>query len=83
MDIGTGNFTYFLRFLKKITSLPFQLIPTKIITLEIQIRVLFHTKRNLFKNFFPSFVIELIKLDPNLQSAASLSVFKKKIVKVY
>ena len=81
MDVGTGNFTYFLRFLKKITSLPFQLIPTKIITPEIQIRLLFHTKHNLFKNFIPSFVIELIKLDPNLRSAASLSVFKKNLLK--
>ena len=45
---------------------------------------LFYTKHNLFKkNFFPSNVIEWNMLDPNLRSAASLSVFKKKIAKVY
>ena len=42
----------------------------------------FHTKHNFFKNsFFPSTVIEWNKLDPNLRSAASLSVFKKSLLK--
>ena len=42
----------------------------------------FHTKHNFFKNsFFPSTVIEWNKLDPNLRSAASLSVFKKNLLK--
>ena len=43
---------------------------------------LFHTKHKFFKNsFFPSTVIEWNKLDPNLRSAASLSVFKKNLLK--
>ena len=47
---------------------------------EIQI-TLFHTKYNFFKNsFFPSTVIKLNELDRNLQSAASLSVFKKNLL---
>ena len=42
----------------------------------------FHTKHNFFKNsFFPSTVIEWNKLDPNLRSAASRSVFKKNLLK--
>ena len=42
----------------------------------------FHTKHNFFKNsFFPSTVIEWNKLDPNLRSATSLSVFKKNFLK--
>ena len=43
---------------------------------------LFHTKHNLFKKiFFPSNVIEWNILDSNLRSAASLSTFKKKLLK--
>ena len=43
---------------------------------------LFHTKHNFFKNyFFPSPVIEWNMLDPNLRSVASLSVFKKNLLK--
>ena len=42
----------------------------------------FHTKHKFLKKiFFPSTVIEWKKLDPNLQSAASLSVFKKNLLK--
>ena len=42
----------------------------------------FHTKHNFFKNYFsPSTVIKWNKLDPNLWSAASLSVFKKNLLK--
>ena len=42
----------------------------------------FHTKHNFFKNyFFPSTVIKWNKLDPNLWSGASLSVFKKNLLK--
>ena len=42
----------------------------------------FHTKHNFFKNyFFPSTVIEWNRLDPNLRSATSLSVFKKNLLK--
>ena len=42
----------------------------------------FHTKHNFFKNsFFPSTVIEWNKLDPNLRSAASVSLFKKSLLK--
>ena len=41
-----------------------------------------HTKHNFFKNyFFLSTVIEWNMLDPNLRSAASLSVFKKNLLK--
>ena len=43
---------------------------------------LFHTHHDFFKNsFFLSTVIEWNKLDPNLRSAASLSVFKKNLLK--
>ena len=43
---------------------------------------LFYTKHNFFKKyFFPSTVIEWTKLDPNLQSAAPLSVFKNNLLK--
>ena len=43
---------------------------------------LFHTKYNFFKNpFFPSTVIEWNKLDPNLRSASSLSIFKNNLLK--
>ena len=43
---------------------------------------LFHTKHNFFKNsIFPSTGIEWNKLDPNLRSAASLSAFKKNLLK--
>ena len=41
---------------------------------------LFHNKNNFFKNyFFRSTVIEWNKLDTNLRSATSLSVFKKNL----
>ena len=59
----------------------FNLIPSKIWnynTRNTDKITPFHTKRNFFKNyFFPSTVIKWIKLDPNLRSAASLSVFKR------
>ena len=43
---------------------------------------LFHTKHNFFKNyFFPFTVTEWKKLYLNLQSVASLIVFKKKLLK--
>ena len=43
---------------------------------------LFHTEHNFFKNsFFPSTVIEWNKLDSNLRSPTSLSVFKKNLLK--
>ena len=65
----------------------FNLIPTKISNYETRNTneiTLSRTKHNFFKiSFFPSTVIEWNKLDPNLQSAASLHVFKKKCVKVY
>ena len=42
----------------------------------------FYTKHNFFKNSsFPSTAIEWNKLNPNLRSAASLSVFKKNLLK--
>ena len=57
----------------------FNIIPTKNSSYNTRNSdniTLFHTKHNFFKNsFFPSTVIEWSKLDPNLQSAASLSVF--------
>ena len=63
----------------------FSLIPTKnsICNTRNTDRItLFHTKDNFFKSsFFPSVVIEWSKLDPNLRSAASLSVFKKNLLK--
>ena len=63
----------------------FNLIPTKnsnYNTRNTDKITLFHTKFNFFKNsFFPSTVIEWNKLDPNLRSAASLSVFKKNLLK--
>ena len=63
----------------------FNLIPTKnsnYNTRNTNKITLFHTKNNFFKNsFFPSTVIEWNKLDPNLRSAASLSVFKKNLLK--
>ena len=41
----------------------------------------FHTKHNFFKNsLFPSTAFEWNKLDPNLRSAAGLSVFKKSLL---
>ena len=61
------------------------LIPTKNLnynTRNTDKITLFHTKYNFFKNsFFPSTVIEWNKLDPNLRSTASLSVFKKNLLK--
>ena len=63
----------------------FNLIPTKNLnynTRNTDKVTLFHTKHNFFKNsFFPSTVIEWNKLDPNLRSTASLSVFKKNLLK--
>ena len=63
----------------------FNLIPTKNLnynTRNTDKITLFHTKYNFFKNsFFPSTVIEWNKLDPNLRSTASLSVFKKNLLK--
>ena len=39
-------------------------------------------KHHFFKNsFFPSTLIEWNKLDPNIQSAASLNIFKKSLLK--
>ena len=61
------------------------LIPTKnsnYNTRDADKITLFHTKHNFFKSyFFASTVIEWNKLDPNLRSAASLSVFKKNLLK--
>ena len=61
------------------------LIPTKnsnYNTRDADKITLFHTKHNFFKNtFFPSTAIEWNKLDPNLRSAASLSAFKKNLLK--
>ena len=63
----------------------FNLIPTKnsnYNTRNTDKITLFPTKHNFFKNyFFPSTVIEWKKLDPNLRSATSLSVFKKNLLK--
>ena len=63
----------------------FNLIPTKnsnYNTRNTDKITLFHTKHNFFKNcFFPSPVIEWNMLDPNLRSVASLSVFRKNLLK--
>ena len=63
----------------------FNLIPTKNSnnnTRNTDKITLFHTKYNLFKNSFcPTTVIELNKLDPNLRSTASVSVFKRNLLK--
>ena len=63
----------------------FNLIPTKnsnYNTRNTDKITLFHTKHNFFKNsFVPSTVIEWNKLDLNLQSATSLNVFKKSLLK--
>ena len=63
----------------------FNLIPTKSSnynTRNTDNITLFHTKHNFFKNsFFPSTVIEWNRLDPNLRSVTSLSVFKKNLLK--
>ena len=61
----------------------FNLIPSKnsnYNTRNIDKITPFHTKHNFFKKIFHS-VIEWNKLDPNLWSAASLSVFKKNLLK--
>ena len=59
----------------------FNLTPTKILnynTRNTDKITLFRTKHNFFKNYlFSSTVTEWNQLDPNLQSAASLNVFKK------
>ena len=61
------------------------LIPTKnsnYSTRHADKLALFHPKHNFFKiSFFPSTVIQWNKLDPNLRSAASLSAFKKNLLK--
>ena len=62
----------------------FNLIPTKnsnYNTRNTDKITLFRTKHYFFKFFFPSTVIEWNKLDPNLWSAASLTVFKKNSLK--
>ena len=63
----------------------FNLIPTKnsnYNTRNTDKITLFHTEHNFFKNsFFPSTVIECNKLDSNLRSPTSLSVFKKNLLK--
>ena len=63
----------------------FNIIPTKNSTYNTRNTdkiTLFHTKHNFFKkSFFPSTVTEWIKLDPNLRSATSLSIFKKNLLK--
>ena len=42
----------------------------------------FKVKRSFFKNtFFPSFIIEWNKLDPEIQNAPSHNIFKKNILK--
>ena len=83
VDVGTGNFTYFIRFSKAVYL--FNLIPPKnssYNTRNIDNITPFHTKHNFFKKkFFPSTVIEWNKLDSNLRSAASVSFFKKNLLK--
>ena len=63
----------------------FNLIPTKnsnYNTRNTDKITLFHTEHSFFKNsFFPSTVIEWNKLDSNLRSPTSLSVFKKNLLK--
>ena len=62
---------------------PFNLIPTKnlnYITRYTDKNTIFYTDHN-SKSLFPFVVIEWNKLDPNLQSTASLSVFKKNLKK--
>ena len=86
VDVGTGNFAYFARFSKK--KQPVYLF-SRILTKNSNCNsrntdkiALFYTKHNFSKNyFFPSTVTEWNKLDPNLRSAASLSVFKKNLLK--
>ena len=42
----------------------------------------FKVKQNFFRNtFFPSVIIEWNKLDPEIQNAPSLSIFKKNVLK--
>ena len=64
----------------------FNLIPTKNSNYDTRNTgkvAIFHTKHNFFKKkFFPSTVTEWNNLDPNVWSAASLSVFKKNFLKV-
>ena len=59
----------------------FSLVPTKFSnynTRNIDKITPFQTKHNFFRNsFFPSTVIEWNKLDHNVRSPASVSVFKK------
>ena len=63
----------------------FNLIPTKdsnYNTKNTDKITLLHTKYNFFKkSFLPSSVIEWNKLDPNLRSTATPSVFKKNLLK--
>ena len=83
---GTENFDYFIRSSKKINQFTFSnLIPTRNLnynTRNTDKVTLFHTKYNFFKNsFLPSIVIRWNELDRNLRSTASLSVFKKNLLK--
>ena len=82
VHVGTENFAYFIGFSRKKTpAYLFSLIPSKSSnynTRNTDKITPFHTKHNFFKNsFFPSTVIEWNKLDPNLRSAATLSVLKR------
>ena len=88
VDVGTGNFANFKRFLNTINQFNFSIYyqqKIQIIISNIQtklLKLLFHTKHNFFTKFFsPSSVIEWNKLESNLRSAASLSVFKKNLLK--
>ena len=81
VDVGTGNFAYFIRFSKKINQFIYSICyhqKFEITIPEIQIKLLhFILSVTFSKLFFPSTVIKWIKLDPNFRSAASLSVFKR------
>ena len=85
VDIGTGSFTYFIGCLKNRPVYLFNLTSTKNFnnnTRNTDKITLFQTKHNFFKKIvFPSTVIEWNKLYPNVQSASSLSNFKKNLLK--
>ena len=86
VDAGTGNLAYFIRFSKKkkrfIYSIWYHQEIQRTIP-EIQIQLLHFILNITFSKiiFFPSTVIKWNKLDRNLRSAASVSVFKKNLLK--
>ena len=86
VDVGIEKLCLFYKIFKeKKPANLFNLIPSKspkYNTRNTDRVTPFHNKHKFFKNsFFPSTVIECNKLDPNLRSAASLSVFKKNLLK--